>query len=123
MTVFWIAVGLLSVAMLAAGVVKLLKPRDELETMGMLWVADYTDQQVRLIGAAETAGAIGLVVPAATGIAAVLSPIAAVCLGVLMAGAFGVHVRRKDPLPSLIITASLVGLAGYIAWIGFSSLV
>lgn len=119
MIFFWITTGLLTAAMLMVGITKLLKPRNELEVMGMLWVEDYSENQVKLLGAAETAGAIGLVVPLATGIMPMLSPIAAVCLGILMAGAFFVHVRRKDPLPSMIITGLLVGLSSTIAVMGF----
>lgn len=66
-------------------------------------------------------GAIGVIVPTATNTLPILSPIAASCLGILMAGAFGVHLRRQDPAPSLIITALLVACSAYVAWHGFTT--
>lgn len=116
---FWITAGLLAAAMFAAGMMKVMKSRDELKAMQMDWVEDYTDQQVKMIGMAEVVGAVGVIVPAATGILPILSPIAALCLGVLMAGAVQVHVRRKDPTPSLIASGAFVVLSLVVAAQGF----
>lgn len=106
--------------MLLFGGMKVVRKRADLEATGMLWVEDYADSTLKLIGAAEVLGAIGVILPAATNFLPILSPIAASCLGVLMIGAFGVHVRRKDPAPSLIITGLLVACAAYVAWYGFT---
>ena len=122
MTVFWIIAGLLAAAMFMAGVVKLIKTKDELYAMQMHWVEDYSDSQVKLLGAAEAIGAVGIIVPAATGIVPILTPIAAACCGVLMVGAFFTHLKRKDPPASMVITLILTGLAAYIAYRGFSVL-
>jgi hypothetical protein len=67
-----------------------------------------------MIGAAEVAGAFGLVVPAATGIVPVLTPIAAGALAVLMAGATVTHVRLGEPFtfPLVLMILSLV-----VAWL------
>jgi len=121
MVTFWILTGLLAVPMLLAGVIKLQKKPADLHEMGMLWTEDYTEPQIRLIGAAEAVGAVGLVAPAATGILPILSPIAAACLGVIMGGAFGVHAKRKDPAPSMIITGTFVALSAYLAYVGFAA--
>ena len=118
MTLFWIIAGLLAAVMLLFGGLKVVKSRDELQE-NMWWVEDYTDAQVRLLGIAEVVGAFGVIVPAATGILPILSPIAAACLGVLMLGAIGVHFRRKDPAPSMVMTSVLFGLSAYVAGTGF----
>lgn len=114
MITFWIVAGLLCIPMVLFGGMKVVKSRDELRTFGMLWVDDYSARQVQLIGVAEVLGAIGVIVPTATGILPVLAPIAAACLGVLMLGAFFVHLKRKDPVPALVITAVLTACAGVV---------
>jgi DoxX-like family len=42
-------------------------------------------------------GGIGMIVPWATGILPVLTPVAAICLAVLMGGAVKTHVDLKEP--------------------------
>jgi len=73
----------------------------------MPWVGDFTAKQVRGIGAVEVAGALGLVLPALTGIAPVLVPIAATGLVITMAAAVTVHLRRGDGVagaaPSVVL--------------------
>jgi hypothetical protein len=51
---------------------------------------------VRVIGLLEIAGAVGLVVPAVTGILPWLTPLAAACLAVTMVGAAALHLRRGE---------------------------
>ncbi len=51
------------------------------------------------IGTSEIAGAIGLVLPWATGVFPLLTPIAAFALAIVMLLGVGFHVRVKDPLP------------------------
>jgi len=109
----WILQILLALAFLAAGVVKMTQPRAKLQT-NMGWVEDFSDTNVKLIGAAEVLGALGLVLPWWTGIAPVLTPIAALCLAVAMAGAVIVHIRRKE-LPRIAPAAVLLVLSAVVA--------
>ena len=82
----------------------LTQARADIVGMGATYAQDYSDAQIKLIGAAEVAGAVGLIVPAATGILPVLTPIAGVCLAVLMAGAVNVHAGRgEDFIPQLVL--------------------
>lgn len=105
-TAFWIVAGLAAVAFFGAGLMKLLRPVPALREAGMGWVEDYSGTTVKLIALAEVVGAIGLVLPVATGIIPALSPIAGVALTVLMAGAVAVHVRRKEsPIAAVVLTA------------------
>jgi hypothetical protein len=109
---FWIVAGLAALAFLGAGLMKLVRPRAALAQSGMGWVDDFGAGSVKLIAAAEVVGAIGLVVPALTGIAAVLSPIAVLALAVLMVGAVVVHVRRTEtPVPPLVLAVLAVAAA------------
>jgi uncharacterized membrane protein len=102
----WIASGLLAAAMLATGVMKLVTPRVELAKK-FRWAATWSDANVKLLGLAETLGAIGLVVPIVTGILAVLAPIAALALTVLMLGAVKTHVDLHEPIVAPAILALL----------------
>ena len=116
---YWIVAGLLAVAMLGAGFMKATRPKDALAASGMAYVEDFTATQVKLTGIAEIVGAIGLVLPKLLGIAPVLSPIAAIALGVLMIGAIVVHIRRREMfLPPLVLAI----LAAAAAVLGFLTL-
>ena len=84
--VTWLLQILLAFAFVAAGAMKLTTAKPELVTNGMAWAEDFSDTQIKLIGAAEVAGAIGLIVPAATGIMPILTPVAAAGLALLMGG-------------------------------------
>jgi len=103
---FWIVTSLTAVAFLGAGLMKLIRSVPALKEAGMGWVEDYPSTVVRLIALAEVVGAVGLVLPIATGIIPALSPIAGLALTVLMAGAVAVHVRRKEsPIAAIVLTA------------------
>ncbi len=93
----WIAAILLAVAYLAAGLTKLTKSKTALEAnANMGWTQDFSQPAIRGIGTAEVLGAIGLIVPQATGIAPILTPLAAVGLVILQIGAIVVHLRRHE---------------------------
>jgi uncharacterized membrane protein len=112
-TIIWIAQALLALAFLAAGSLKLTRPRTELRAR-MPFVEDFTDQQVKGIGAVEVLGAIGLILPAALKIAAVLTPIAAVGLMLTMLGAAATHIRRGEA-GHVPVNAVLFALALFVA--------
>jgi uncharacterized membrane protein YphA (DoxX/SURF4 family) len=102
--VAWILQIVLAIAFLGAGGMKLARPKPALVGAGMGWAEDFTDSNVKLIGAVEVLGAIGLVVPWLTGIAPILTPIAAVGLALVMGGAVVTHVRRKEQfVPPLVL--------------------
>jgi hypothetical protein len=91
-------------AMLGAGVMKLVRPRPALVASGMGYAEDFSDGAIKGIGALEVLGAIGLILPAVTGIAPILVPLAATGLALIMAGAVVVHVRRKEQfVPPLVL--------------------
>lgn len=102
----WIASGLLAFAMAGAGGFKLVTPRVKLMER-MKWAKTWTDGNVKLLGLAELLGGIGLIVPQVTGVLPILTPIAAVCLVVLMLGAVKTHVDLKEPAAPPAILALL----------------
>src|ERR1700722_6239239 len=103
----WIVQGLLALVMFGAGTTKLVSPRTQLvANPHMAWAGDFTDGQVKLIGLAEIAGAVGLIAPWATHLLPILTPIAAACLGFIMLGAVRTHAGRKEPwAPPLVLAA------------------
>lgn len=116
MNVFlWVLQILLAVVFLGAGVMKLVRPKSALEPQ-MGWVADYSDGAVKGIGAVEVLAAVGLVLPWATGIAPVLTPLAALGLVLVMIGAAVVHGKRGEVVPFVIVNAVLLVLAAVVAW-------
>ena len=112
--VLWIIAGLLALAFLGAGLMKLSQPKEKLEAR-MGYVKDLSAGTVKTIGALEVLAAIGLILPAALGIVPVLVPLAATGLVLLMIGAAITHARRKEP-QMIIGNAVLLILAAIVAW-------
>lgn len=97
-----------------AGVLKSTTPIAELtEQMG--WPGDIPAAMVRFIGIAELLGALGLILPAATRILPILTPVAASGLVLVMTLALGFHATRGE-LAALPVNAVLGALAGFVAW-------
>ncbi len=112
--VLWVLQGVLAVAFLMAGAMKLMRGREQLrESMG--WVEDFSARTIKVIGLLEVLAAIGLVLPGLTGILPVLTPLAALGLVGLMLGAAVTHYRRHEP-PMIAINAALGIVAAVVAW-------
>ena len=88
--VLWILQVLLAVVFLLSGVTKLLQPVAAMGQM-MAWVNSVPEWMVRLSGAAEVLGAIGLVLPSLTRIQPRLTVWAAIGLMVVQVLAIGLH--------------------------------
>lgn len=113
----WIVAGLLALLFLAAGGMKIIRPKEKLAESGLAWTEDFTTGPVKLIGVAEVVGAIGLILPGLTHIAPILVPIAATALAVLMIGATVVHIRRHEPPISLVLVVLALFVAVGRFWI------
>lgn len=100
----WITAGLLAAIYLMAGITKTFRPRASLAEM-MAWTRTSSDGMVKFVGVVEILGAIGLVLPWLTGVAPVLTPIAAACFVLVQVFAIPVHIRIKDlrPLPLNVV--------------------
>jgi uncharacterized membrane protein len=113
----WIVAGLLAVVYLAAGVGKLIVPKEKIAaiTPSARWVEDFSAGSVKAIGALEVLAAVGLVLPAATDIAPVLVPLAALGLVLIMVGAVITRLRRHEP-KAMVADLAYLALAGFVAW-------
>lgn len=107
----WLSSAFLAAAMIAAGGMKLAVPRARLAER-MTWARTWKDGTVKLLGAAEVLGGLGLIIPQATGVVPMLTPIAATCLLVLMLGAVKTHADLAEPV---IAPAILAALALFVA--------
>ncbi|HZM74917.1 MAG TPA: DoxX family protein [Candidatus Limnocylindrales bacterium] len=113
--VLWIIAGALAALLIPAGIMKLTQPREKLAATGLGWTMDFSPRSVKMIGALDALGGIGLVLPPLVGIAPVLAPIAAVGVALLMVGAMVVHGRRKE-YPQVGFNIVLLILAAVVAW-------
>lgn len=111
----WILAGVLAAAFLAAGTLKVLRPKEKLAAAGLAWTEDFSAGAVKTIGGLEILAALGLILPAVTGIATVLVPLAALGLVLTMIGAAVVHVRRKE-IPMTVPSIVLLILAAVVVW-------
>jgi hypothetical protein len=113
----WIVAGLLAVAYLVGGAVKLIMPKEKIAAAGPSgrWVEDFSAGSVKAIGALEVLAAVGLVLPAALGIAPVLVPLAALGLVIIMAGAAIVRIRRHE-IKLMMVDLVYLALAAFVAW-------
>ncbi len=113
--VLWIVAGLLAVAFLTSGLMKLSQPKKKLADSGMGWTEDFSDGAVKGIGALEVLGALGLILPAVFDVATVLVPIAATGLALVMLGAAVTHARRREN-QMIVVNVVLLALAAFVAW-------
>ncbi|HML50566.1 MAG TPA: DoxX family protein [Propionicimonas sp.] len=110
----WIVAGLLGLAFIAAGLMKLTQPTEKLAERGLAWTEDFSPSQVKGIGAVELLGGLGVILPGLTGIAPILVPTAATGLVAVMIGAIAVHIRRKETAAIALPTVLLL-LAAFLA--------
>jgi uncharacterized membrane protein YphA (DoxX/SURF4 family) len=115
--VVWVFQVMLGFAFLFSGLGKLLRRREDLRKQ-MAYVEAFTDGQVKAIGAVEVLGALGVVLPAWTGIAPILTPIAATGLALAMVLAATVHYRRKE-YQNIGVNAVLFAFAAFVAVMRF----
>ncbi|QEO13233.1 DoxX family protein [Agromyces intestinalis] len=117
----WIVTGLVALLLGGAGASKLARSKARiLENPNMGWARDFSQPAIKLIGLAEVAGALGLVLPWALSVLPVLTPIAGYALAALLVGAAGVHIRRREfaglPFVLLLVAAPLfVAIARTVA--------
>lgn len=110
----WIVSVLLALAFLFIGGMKVVMPAADMEAAshGIPVVL------LKIAGCAEVLGALGIVLPAATRILPVLTPVAATGLVVTMVGATVIDVTL-GLYPIAAQTAILGLLAGFVAWARF----
>ncbi len=116
----WITSGILAAAYILAGIMKTLQPKEKL-LANLPWTEDYAPATIKFIGIAELLGGIGLVLPWLTGVAPVLTPIAATGLAIIQVLAIVAHLRRGEA-KVIAFNAVLLLAAVFIAVFRFAAL-
>jgi uncharacterized membrane protein YphA (DoxX/SURF4 family) len=95
--ILWILQALLAGVFAFSGVAKSSMSRQRLLDTGQTGIAPFPMPVVRIVAVCEVLAAAGLLLPWATGIAPVLTPLAAVGLCVIMIGAAVAHTKLGEP--------------------------
>ncbi len=114
----WIVAGILAVVFLVGSGTKVFLPKEKLAGMGgaaSRWVEDFSPGALKAIGALEFLAAVGLIVPAALGIAPVLVPLAATGAVLLIAGAVIMRLGRGERA-TIIGDLVYLAMAAFVAW-------
>ena len=111
----WIIAGLLAVAFLAGGAMKLIQPKEKLAASGMGFVEDFSAGTVKAIGILKVLAAAGLILPAALDIAPVLVPLAASGALLLFVGAVIMRLRRGERA-TIVGDLVYLAMAAFVAW-------
>lgn len=84
--------------------------------MHIAWAADVPLALLRFVGTAEILGAAGLLLPAATHIAPMLTPAAAAGFVILQTLAIGFHALRGETAETLVLNIALLTASLFILW-------
>ncbi|GAA3273824.1 DoxX family protein [Dactylosporangium vinaceum] len=112
----WIVQAVLAAAFIAVGAGKLAQSKLKLlKNPQMAWVEEFPEPALKALGAVEVLAAIGVVVPWLAGVATVLTPVAAVVLGLLCLTSVPGMLRREQ-YATIAPNAVLLVLAAFVAW-------
>lgn len=112
----WIAQGLLAVLYGMVGMMKAFTPAKVRANPQMTWAHDKPDAFIRFVGTSELLGAVGLILPLATGILPWLTPLAGVGLALIQVLAiFTVHLPKKE-FQVLPVNVVLLVLSVFVAY-------
>jgi uncharacterized membrane protein YphA (DoxX/SURF4 family) len=111
----WIITVVLAIGYTAGGASLLLMSRQRYRSLGanQHWVDDFGERHLTAIGTIKLAGAVGLVVP-------VLTPLAACGLALFMSGAATTRFRRSE-WPSMAGDIAFIAMFAFLAWGRFTA--
>jgi len=117
----WICQGLLAVVFAVSGSFKISKSKQWLVENGQTGVVFFPQPAIRVIAALELLGVLGIILPWATGIAPILTPLAAVGFALLMVGAAICHTKLREPR-NVAINTIIFALALFVVYGRFTNL-
>ncbi len=113
--VLWVLQALLALLFAMSGFMKGFTPIDEL-VQTMVWPGRVPEWATRLAGYSELAASLGLVLPAATRIKPILTPLAASGLTVVMLlAAFTVHLPAGE-MREIVVNLVIGACAAFVAY-------
>jgi len=117
----WVGQILLAVIFAYSGALKSTQSRERMVETGQTAAKIVPLPFMRLAGMSELVGVLGVILPWATGIARVLTPVAAAGFGLVMILAAGVHSRLREPRAIAANTVIFV-VAVFVSWGRFADL-
>lgn len=111
--VLWIVQALVAILFGMASVMH--GPGREQAMVQSNWIADTSPILLSLIAVVEFLGAVGVILPALTGIQRWLTPLAASGLALVMILAMGFHITRGE-YPNIVFNLVLFALAAFVAY-------
>ena len=120
----WIAQGLLAAIYLMVGSMKAFQPAKVRENPRMTWAHGRPDNYIRFVGTTEVLGALGLILPLATGILPWLTVLAGIGLTLVqLLAIFTEHLPKKeyDVIPLNIVLLALPIFVVIGRWTLFSA--
>ena len=118
--ILWVMQGLLAIMFVMSGFGKISNTKEQHIADGHI-KPGASIGPIRLLGILEWLGCVGIVVPLLTGIMPVLTPIAAVCFGLIMIAGLIIHLLKKEYKMLPLLTTILL-LAAVVAYFRFSEL-
>lgn len=112
--VLWIVQIILAAIFSVVGFIKISTPMVNL-AREMPWVVEFSGTAIFLIGCAEFAGSIGLILPSMLKFKPKLTVLASYCLCILMILAGGFHISKKE-YAITVLNFILAALSYFIAW-------
>lgn len=117
----WIGQGVPAAVFLVSGVAGSTRSGERMLATGRTVARIVPPRYPRIAGVSELLGVAGVLLPWSTGVARVLTPVAATGLGVVMVLAAGVHTRLREPR-HVLVNLMIMGVALSVAMGRFSEL-
>ncbi|MPZ83193.1 MAG: DoxX family protein [Actinophytocola sp.] len=110
----WAAQFVLAFVFLVSGTCKSLWSKERLVAAGQTGVQFFPLPAIRLIAASELLAVVGVTLPWLIDVAPILTPLAAVGLGVVMIGATTTHIKLREP-KNIVITCVIFVVCVFVA--------
>lgn len=117
----WIGQVLLAAIFALSGTLKSTQSRERMIASGQTAAKIVPLPYMRLAGGSELLGVLGVILPWATGIAKVLTPVAAAGFAVIMILAAMVHSRLREPR-TVAANLTIMAVAVAVSWGRFADL-
>jgi uncharacterized membrane protein YphA (DoxX/SURF4 family) len=111
----WIAQIILALIFLGSGVAKSTMSRERMAATGQTGAAIQPLGFIRLIACCEILGAAAMILPITLEIDRLLTPIAAIGLGVIMIGAARIHIKLRES-QAAAVNIALLALCTFVAY-------
>ncbi|MBD2754964.1 DoxX family protein [Spirosoma validum] len=114
-TALWISQAFLAIVFGYSGWMKSTRSAPELVAMGQTGVEHLSIPLIRFIGLSELLGTVGLLIPWYTQIMPILTPVAAICLGLIMLPAGVIHYQRNEKR-TVWLNVTILLLCAFVAY-------